>query len=115
MKHALLSEKVKRLFTIGCAWEVEESLTTLGTIVAWEFLNCCRPSNKWYAHDYTYPINKNTQSPCKKRALSLKYFWRLIVSMLISSNYFLFQFFFVFFIVEPEVSPFILFPLVPET
>jgi hypothetical protein len=39
MKRALLSEKIKRLFTMGCAWEVEESLTTLGTIVALKFLN----------------------------------------------------------------------------
>jgi hypothetical protein len=37
--------KIKRLFTMGYAWEVEESLTTLGTIVAWEFLNCCRHSH----------------------------------------------------------------------
>jgi hypothetical protein len=32
-----LSEKVKWLFTMGCAYEVEEPLTTLGTIIAWDF------------------------------------------------------------------------------
>jgi hypothetical protein len=40
-----LSEKLKWLFTLGCAYEVEESLTTLGTIIAWDFFNCCRLPN----------------------------------------------------------------------
>jgi hypothetical protein len=40
-----LSEKLKWLFTMGCAYEVEESLTTLDTIIAWDFFNCCRLPN----------------------------------------------------------------------
>jgi hypothetical protein len=44
-KCALLSKKMEQLFTIGCAREVEEPITILGTIIAWEFLNCCRLSH----------------------------------------------------------------------
>jgi hypothetical protein len=94
--------KMKRLFTMGCAWEVDESLTTLGTIIAWDFV---------IAIDY--PTNDMLMSAHIQltRALNLKYLWRLIVSMLTSSNYFLFN----LFVWNSKIVRWIPFSLVPET